>query len=79
MTPWLRDFFIWARDKVYTLTNRVYFDETEVVYLIDIVDNWIAAYPSIAEAADDDEIEALHDDMSTAMGIRNKLWEQLHG
>ena len=79
MTPWLRDFFIWAREKVYTRFNRVYFDETEVVYLIDITDSWIAAYPSIAEGADDDEIEALHDDMSTAMGIRDKLWRQLHG
>jgi len=79
MTPWLSDFFIWLRSKVYTWTNRVYFDETEVEYLIDIVDTWIEAYPSIGLEADDDEVEALHHDMSTAMDVRNKLWRQLHG
>lgn len=58
--------------------RRPYFTESEVKYLIDIVDNWVAEYPQVAMGADDDEIETLHDDMSVAMEVRNKLWQQLN-
>jgi hypothetical protein len=71
-------FFIWVRDKVYTWRNRVYFTEQEVHYLVDITDAWIEAYPSIAREADDDEIEGLHNDMSVAIDVRDKLWRQLN-
>lgn len=75
----MRKFFIWARGKVYTWRNRVYFTDSEVRYLIDMVDAWIEAYPDVGVYADDDEVDQLHRDMSTAMEVRDKLWRQLNG
>ncbi len=45
--------------------------------MIDIMDNWTETYKHLA--ADDDEIADLHEDMSIAMDVRNKLWRQLNG
>lgn len=45
--------------------------------MIDIMDNWIETYKHIE--AGDDEIPDLHEDMSIAMDVRNKLWRQLNG
>ena len=58
--------------------RRPFFTEEEIKYLIDIVDSWIEEYPDVGKQAEDDEIESLHNDMSTAMDVRNKLWQQLN-
>lgn len=60
------------------LFSRIYFTEGEVHYMIDILDSWAETYRHLAVEAEDDEIEGLHDDMSIAMEVRDKLWRQLN-
>ncbi len=78
----LRSLFIYPFRDVYTrlrqaIKPRPSFTEDEVRYLIDIVDSWTETYKHIE--AEDDEVQHLHEDMSTAIDVRNKLWRQLNG
>lgn len=59
--------------------RRISFSQDEVLYLIDIMDNWAESYKHLEmdEAATD--IVTLHEDMSVAIDIRDKLWRQLNG
>lgn len=79
-----RSFFIWLRDLVYTklgrvikrFTDRVYFTEAEVEYLIDIVDVWIEGHRDLEP--DDDELVGVYENFAIATDVRNKLWRQLN-
>lgn len=78
-----RSLLFWLPRLVYTrlrrvikqYTNRVYFTEDEVQYMIDIVDVWIEGHRDLDP--DDDEVEHLFENMSVAVDVRDKLWEQL--
>jgi hypothetical protein len=60
------------------LFKRIYFTEDEIHYLVDILDSWAETYRHIATEAEDDEVHGLHEDMSVAMEVRDKLWRQLN-
>ncbi len=45
--------------------------------MIDIIDAWVEPYKALD--IDDDEVVGLHEGMSTAIDVRNKLWRQLNG
>ena len=76
----LLEFLFWAYEKVYTswhrLTNRVYFTEDEINYLIDIVDVWVEEHRALNP--DDDEVEGVYMNMAVAVDVRDKLWRQLN-
>ncbi len=47
--------------------------------MIDIMDNWTETYRHIEMEDNAVDIASLHEDMSIAMDIRDKLWRQLNG
>lgn len=72
----MRAFFIYLR-RLYNRLQRVYFTEEEVSYLIDIVDMWIESHKDQHAVIEDDEVEAVFENMAIAVDVRNKLWRQL--
>jgi hypothetical protein len=69
---------VYTRLRHAILRHRTTFTESEVRYMIDIMDNWTEDYKLLATEARDDEVKGLHDDMSVAIEVRNKLWRQLN-
>ena len=57
--------------------RRISFTEDEIQYIIDVTDRWVEEHTTLF--VEDDEVAALHESMSTAVDVRNKLWRQLNG
>lgn len=80
----LRSFLFWLGSPVYTRlrrvikrwTDRVYFTEDEVQYMIDIVDVWIEGHRDLDP--DDDELVGVYENFAIAIDVRDKLWRQLN-